>query len=225
MEKMMNWIEKYRPKTLNDIVGQDKIIRTLQDKVNNGGNISNLILHGREGLGKTTTAKALAHDLFGDNWKMAFYEKNASHDRGIEKIRKEIIPVLRIQPFFKYRVPFKIIFLDEADGITPEAQDCLRVPMEKIPNVRWILSCNDITKLKKELKSRCTAYHFQPIDKADIVKRLQYIAKEEGLTVDMKQLDMIAEVCGGDLRKAINDLQMNKTSGKEEDGVFNINLG
>lgn len=220
---MILWCERYRPKTLNEIVGQDKIVRLLQDKVNNGGNISNLIFHGREGLGKTTTAKALAHDLFGDNWKMAFYETNASDDRGIEVIRKKIIPRCKIGCFIS--VPFKIIFLDESDGITSDAQDCLRVPMEKIPNVRWILSCNDISKLKKEVKSRCTVHHFQPIGKADIVKRLRFIADKERLTVDMKQLDMIAEICGGDLRKAINDLQMNKTSGKEEDNIFNIDLG
>lgn len=217
---MQKWIEKYRPTTLNDIVGQDKIIQRLQEKVNNGGNISDLIFRGRAGTGKTTTAKALAHDLFGDNWKMAFSETNASNDRGIEIIRKKIIPSTKCMALIK--VPFKIIFFDEADGITLEAQDCLRVPMEKTPNVRWILSCNNISKIIPEIKSRCTVYHFQPIDKADIVRRLQHIAEKESLTVDMKQLEMIAEVCGGDLRKAINDLQMNNTSGKEEDGIFNI---
>lgn len=220
---METWIEKYRPKTLDDIIGQDQIIRALQYKVNNGRNISNLIFRGRAGTGKTSCAKALAHDLFGDNWKLAFYEKNASNDRGIEIIRKKIIPNCKIMPFIP--VPFKIIFFDEADGMTTDAQDCLRVPMEKIPKIRWILSCNHISKIIEEIVSRCTVYEFKPIDKTDIVKRLQFIAQKEGLTIDMRQLETIANLCKGDLRKAINDLQMNNIPVKEDKEVFNIDLG
>lgn len=218
---MENWIEKYMPETLNDVIGQDNIIHALQDKVNNGRNISNLIFEGRAGTGKTSTVKALAHDLFGDNWKMAFYETNASNDRGIEIIRKKIIPTTKNMPLIK--APFKIIFFDEADGLTIESQNALRVPMEKTPNVRWILSCNHISKIIEEIVSRCTVYEFKPLDKTDIVKQLQYIADKEGLTVDMKQLELIADLCKGDLRKAINNLQMNNAPVKEEDNIF-INL-
>lgn len=214
------WVEKYRPKTLNNVIGQDKIIHALQDKVNNGRNISNLIFVGRAGTGKTSTVKALARDLFGENWELAFYEKNASNDRGIEIVRKKIIPNCKIMPFIP--VPFKIIFLDESDGITPEAQDCLCVPMEKIPNIRWILSCNNVSKIIEPIVSRCTVYEFKPIEKSDIVKQLQFIAQNEGLNIDMRQLEGIADLSKGDLRKSINMLQMNKTSDNEKDRIFNL---
>lgn len=217
-----NWVEKYRPRTLNDVIGQDKIIHALQDKVNNGRNISNLIFGGRAGTGKTSTVKALARDLFGDNWEMAFYEKNASNDRGIEIVRKKIIPNCKIMPLIK--APFKIIFLDEADGITSEAQDCLCVPMEKIPNIRWILSCNNVNKIIEPIASRCTVYEFKPIEKSDIVKQLRFIAQNEGLTVDIRQLEGIADLSKGDMRKSINMLQMNKTSERENDRVFNLDI-
>ena len=219
--ELQNWIEKYRPKTLDDVIGQNSIVEKLQDKVNNGKNISNLILVGRAGTGKTTTAQALAHDLFGENWKMAFYGTNASNDRGIEIIRKKIIPATKCMPLIK--APFKIIFFDEADGITPDAQDCLRIPIERTPNVRWILSCNNISKIIEEIVSRCTVYEFKPLDKTDIVKQLQFIAQNEGLTIDIKLLEGIADQCRGDLRKAINNLQMNNAPVKE-DKVFNINM-
>lgn len=215
------WIEKYRPCTLSEIIGQNEVIHALQDKVNNGRNISNLIFKGRAGTGKTSCAKALAHDLFGDNWKMAFYETNASNDRGIENIRKKIIPATKCMPLIK--APFKIVFLDECDGLTNESQDCLRVPMERTPNVRFILSCNHISKIIEEIVSRCTVYEFKPLDKTDIVKQLRFIADKEGLTIDIRQLEMIADQCKGDMRKAVNDLQMNNAPVKEEDNIF-INL-
>jgi len=217
-----NWTEKYRPKTLNDVIGQDSIIKKLQDRVNNGKNISNLIFHGRAGTGKTTTVKALAYDLFGEKWKMAFYETNASDDRGLEAIRNKIIPATKHLPLIP--VPFKIIFLDESDGITPDAQACLRVPMEKTPNVRFILSCNHLSKIIEEIVSRCTVYEFKPIDKADIVKRLQYIANRECLAIDVQQLEILAELCKGDLRKAINNLQMGNIPGKTDKQTFSINV-
>jgi len=217
-----NWTERYRPKTLNDIIGQNTIIKKLQDRVNNGKNISNLIFHGRAGTGKTTTAMALAYDLFGENWKMAFYETNASDDRGLAPIRKKIIPAAKHLPLIP--VPFRIIFLDESDGITPDAQACLRVPMEKTPNVRFILSCNHLSKIIEEIVSRCTVYEFKPIGKADIVKRLQYIAERECLAIDMQQLETLAEMCKGDLRKAINNLQMGNIPGKIDKQTFSINV-
>jgi len=217
-----NWIEKYRPRTLNEIVGQDAIITKLQDRVNNGKNISNLIFQGKAGTGKTTTAMALARDLFGNNWKMAFYGTNASDDRGLEAIRKKIIPATKYMPLIP--VPFKIIFLDESDGVTPDAQACLRVPMEKTPNVRFILSCNHISKIIEEIVSRCTVYEFKPIGKADIVKRLQYIANRECLAIDVQQLEIVAEICKGDLRKAINNLQMGNIPDKTDKQTYNINV-
>jgi len=217
-----NWTEKYRPRTLNDIIGQDIIITKLQDRVNNGKNISNLIFHGRAGTGKTTTAMALAYDLFGEKWKMAFYETNASDDRGLDPIRKKIIPAAKHLPLIP--VPFRIIFLDESDGITPDAQACLRVPMEKTPNVRFILSCNHLSKIIEEIVSRCTVYEFKPIGKAGVVKRLQYIAERECLAVDVQQLETLAELCKGDLRKAINNLQMGNMPGKTDKQMYNINV-
>lgn len=216
-----NWVEKYRPRTLNDVIGQDEIIHALQDKVNNGRNISNLIFVGRAGTGKTSTVKALARDLFGDNWKLAFHETNASNDRGIENIRKKIIPSTKCMALVP--VPFKIIFLDEIDGMLSDAQACLRVPMEKTPNVRFILSCNHISRIIEEIVSRCTVYEFKPIEKSDIVKQLRFIAHNEGLAVDMRQLEGIADMSKGDLRKAINNLQMNNAPVKEEGDIF-INL-
>ncbi len=217
-----NWIEKYRPRTLNEVVGQDNIITKLQDRVNNGKNISNLIFTGIAGTGKTTTAMALAYDLFGENWKMAFYETNASDDRGLEAVRNKIIPATKHMPLIP--VPFKIIFLDEIDGMLSDSQNCLRVPMEKTPNVRFILSCNHLSKIIEEIVSRCTVYEFKPIGKADIVKRLQFIANRECLAIDVQQLEIVAEMCKGDLRKAINNLQMGNIPSKTDKQTYNINV-
>jgi len=200
------WTEKYRPRTLNDVVDQDKIIQALQEKVNNGKNISNLIFHGRAGTGKTTTAMALSHDLLGEKWKMAFYGTNASDDRGIDPVRKKIIPAAKYMPLIP--APFKIIFLDEADGITSDAQALLRVPMENTPNVRFILSCNHLSKIIEEIVSRCTVYEFKPISKNAVVTQLQHIANNENVECNDRDLEYVAEKSKGDMRKAINMLQM-----------------
>jgi replication factor C small subunit len=134
------WIEKYRPKTLKDVIGQDDITERLKAYVK-AGTMSHLLFAGTAGTGKTTCALALAREFYGENWRDNFLELNASDDRGIGIVRTRIKDYARTAPIGG--AGFKIIFLDEADALTNDAQAALRRTMERYTNTcRFILSCN-----------------------------------------------------------------------------------
>ncbi|MFW6173484.1 MAG: AAA family ATPase [Elusimicrobiota bacterium] len=208
------WIEKYRPNNLNDIVGQKKIITKIKDRVNNGG-ITHMLFSGRPGVGKTATANAIAKELDTD-----IKELNASDERGIDIVRSTIKDFCR-HSFTPDR--YKIMFLDEADGLTPESQDLLRRTMEKYSHTtRFILCANNKKKIIEALQSRCKDYDFKPIEPKEIAERLDYIAQKEGLNMNEKQLKAISDNCKGDLRKAINMLQNRDYPEEEKDDFDKI---
>ena len=199
------WIEKYRPLTLADIVGQKDIILRLQSYVKTGS-LPHLLFTGTAGIGKTTSAVALAREFFGDNWRMNFRELNASDERGIDVVRNQIKQFARTAPLGE--ATFKILFLDEADALTTDAQAALRRTMENYArNCRFILSCNYSSKIIDPIQSRCAIYRFKPLDREAITEELMRIAKNEGLSVSDDAVSAIIYIAQGDMRRAINALQ------------------
>lgn len=200
------WVEKYRPKTLGEVAGQYDVIERLMAYVR-CENLPHLMFAGPAGTGKTTSAIALAKELFGENWKTNFHELNASDERGINVVRTKIKDYARTASIGD--VDFKVIFLDEADALTPEAQAALRRTMEKFTSTcRFILSCNYSSKIIEPIQSRCAVFRFKPLTPDDIKKYLQRIAKEEELNITDAGYDAIVYIASGDLRKATNSLQV-----------------
>ena len=200
------WIEKYRPKILNDVAGQDEIVERLKAYVKSH-NVPHLMFAGPAGTGKTTCALALAKELFGETWKQNFNELNASDERGINIIRGKIKDFARTAPIGK--ADFKIIFLDEADSLTNDAQSALRRTIEKYTHIcRFILSVNYSSKVIEPIQSRCTVFRFSPIKPDDIKKYMRKIATKEKLEITPDGLDTLIFIAKGDMRKAINILQV-----------------
>ncbi len=214
------WVEKYRPKNLNEVVGQEEIVRRLKSYVK-AKTMPHLLFAGPAGTGKTTCAIALARELFGDNWRMSFHELNASDERGINIVRTKIKEYARTAA--PNDVGFKIIFLDEADALTPDAQAALRRTMEMYSKTcRFILSCNYSSKIIEPIQSRCAVFRFMPLKPEYIKKRLKYIAEQEKKEITEDALNAIVYVSGGDMRKAINILQMSAAISEkiDEDTVY-----
>ena len=199
------WIEKYRPRRLDDIVGQNDIVVRLKSYVKTG-NLPHLLFAGSAGVGKTTAAVALAREFFGDSWQTNFREMNASDERGIDVVRTQIKEFARTSPLGG--AEFKILFLDEADALTTDAQAALRRTMETYARTcRFILSCNYSSKIIDPIQSRCAIYRFRPLDREAVIEEIRRIAAAEGLTLTEGALDAIVYVAAGDMRKAINALQ------------------
>lgn len=200
------WIEKYRPKVLKDVVGQKDIVDRLQSYVNTK-NLPHLLFAGTPGTGKTTCALALAKELFGESWRNNFVELNASDERGIDVVRGKIKEFARTSPIGG--AEFKIIFLDEADALTNDAQAALRRTMERYSRIcRFVLSCNFSSKIIEPIQSRCAVFRFRPIKEEDIKKYLLLIAKAEKVDVTDEAMDALVHVAGGDMRRAVNSLQV-----------------
>ena len=199
------WIEKYRPHTLADIIGQQEIIERLKSYVAKH-EMPHLLFTGNAGTGKTTAAVALAREFFGDDWQMNFRELNASDERGIDVVRNQIKQFARTSPFGGST--FKILFLDEADALTPDAQSALRRTMETYAQTcRFILSCNYSAKIIDPIQSRCAIYRFRPLGRQAVAEMVHRIGKDQNLTVSEEVVDAIFYIAQGDMRKAINALQ------------------
>jgi replication factor C small subunit len=208
------WVEKYRPKTIDEIVGQEKITARLSTYVE-ARNLPNMLFSGAPGVGKTTAALALAQELFGEDWEANFLELNASDERGIDVVRGKIKDFARTKAL---RGDFKIIFLDEADALTKDAQNAMRRSMERYSSVcRFILSCNYSSKIIEPIQSRCALFRFRPLKEDAIKKRIQYIAGKEGISITGDALLNLLSSAEGDLRRAINMLQSSAAIKKKID--------
>src|SRR3989338_9072725 len=178
------WIEKYRPGTFTEIKGQDDIKKKVQAFIKQG-NMPHLMFSGPAGTGKSTMAIVVAKKMFGENWRQNFLELNASDERGIDVVRHKVKDFARTRALGN--VPFKIIFLDESDALTKEAQQALRRTMENYTHTcRFILAANYSSKIIDPIQSRCAVFRFKPLDKKEIFAIVDRIAKEEKLHVDEK---------------------------------------
>ena len=199
------WTEKYRPKALDNVAGQKAILQSLKSFVSQK-NMPHLLFAGPAGVGKTTCAIALARDLFKENFATSFLELNASDERGIDVVRGKIKDFARSVSLAA--VPFKIIFLDEADSLTPDAQHALRRTMEMFSSItRFIMSCNYSSKIIEPIQSRCTVFRFAPISYEDVGATIGGIASQEGLKLDENAAKALFYVSEGDMRKLINTMQ------------------
>jgi replication factor C small subunit len=199
------WTEKYRPNKFEDVFGQDEIVKRVKNLVGSI-NIPHMLFSGPAGIGKSTLAIIVAKELFKEFWKENYLELNASDARGIDVIRQEVKNFARTKSLGS--VPFKIIFLDEADALTKEAQHALRRTMENYTSTcRFILSCNYSSKIIDPIQSRCVVFRFKLLEKKDVAKVILKIAEKEGLKMDEKAVQVIYEGSEGDCRRAINLLQ------------------
>ena len=200
------WTEKYRPKNLDEVVGQKHVTERLKAYVSSN-NMPHLLLTGPAGTGKTTCSLALAKEMFGDEWKGNFIELNASDERGIDVVRGKIKEFARTAPLGS--AEFKIIFMDEADALTSDAQAALRRTMEKFSKIcRFILSCNYSSKIIDPIQSRCAVFRFKPLSREDVSEYLNKIVTNEGIQIDDDAMDALVHVARGDMRRAVNSLQV-----------------
>ena len=201
----MPWVEKYRPKKLDDLVAHEEIISTITRLVDNG-KLPHLLLYGPPGTGKTSTILACARQMYGANMKSMVLELNASDNRGINDVRNLVQSFASSQRLFAKGV--KLIILDEADSMTKDAQFALRRIIEKYTkNARFCLICNYVSRIIPALQSRCTRFRFSPLKEVQVRSRVEDIVRSEGLDVTPQGLNALLKLGAGDMRKILNIMQ------------------
>lgn len=206
------FVEKYRPKTIDDIVGNHNIIERFQT-IAQEGNMPNIILSGPPGTGKTSSILCLTRQLLGDKMKDAVIELNASDDSGIKVVRN------KIKMFVKKQVTLppgrhKIVILDEADNMTSQAQQALRRLIDNYSSTtRFAFSCNTSSKIINAIQSRCIILRFNKLKEDQMKKRLNYIIQQEGIKYTDEGIQKLISISSGDMREIINNLQTISTYG------------
>jgi len=205
MSNTVIWTEKYRPRDFSDVRGQEAIVSKVRAFVKQR-NLPHLLFAGPAGIGKSSLALVVARQLFKDSWRENFLELNASDERGIDVVRVKVKDFARTRSIGN--VPFKIVFLDECDALTKEAQQALRRTMENYTSTcRFILAANYSSKILDPIQSRCAVFRFKPLPKQDVFAIIDKIAQDESLTVDDKAKEALYVVSEGDCRRVENVLQ------------------
>ncbi len=205
------WTEKYRPWKLEEVAGQKHVVERLKSWVREGS-IPHMLFAGPAGTGKTTMAMAAAKEIFGETWRQSLLELNASDTRGIEVVRGQIKDFAKVKSL---GTGFKIIFLDESDALTPEAQQALRRTMERYSaTTRFILSCNYSSRIIDPIQSRTAVFRFRRLSEEDVLPYLRKIVDGEKLRATEDGLKAVYEVSQGDMRKAVNLLQASSALGE-----------
>ena len=199
------WTEKYRPKKFSELAGQEAILKRIE-ALTNSLNIPHLLFAGPAGTGKSTLALIVVKELFGEKWRDNYLELNASDERGIQVVRDKVKSFARTKSLGN--VPFKVIFLDEADALTPEAQQALRRTMENYASTcRFVMSCNYSSKIIDPIQSRCAVFRFKLLEKKDVEKVIKRIAESEKLEIEEDAITAIYEGSEGDCRRSVNLMQ------------------
>lgn len=208
------WVDKYRPQKFSEIIGQKNYIKRIKSFIETK-NLPHLLFAGVPGTGKTTTAHVIAKKLYNKNaLKGNFLELNASDDRGIDVIRHQIKEFAKLKSLTN--IPYKIICLDEADSLTKDAQQALRRTMEKYSaTCRFILCCNQISKILDPIQSRCVIFKFKGLTKENLIELLEKIEKQENLKITNNAKELLIKISLGDTRKIINSLQAASSINKE----------
>ncbi len=214
------WTEKYRPKDFNEIKGQVEVVKRVKAFVEKK-NMPHLLFTGPAGTGKTSTSIIIAKKIFGDEWKQNFLELNASDERGIDVIRNKVKDFARTRPIGN--APFKIIYLDECDALTRDAQQALRRTMENYTTTtRFILSANYSSKIIDPIQSRCAVFRFKHLDRKDVYNIIDKIAANENFHITETAKEALFEVTEGDLRKLENIMQSSASVSNriDEDNIY-----
>ncbi|CAK8692773.1 unnamed protein product [Clavelina lepadiformis] len=200
------WVEKYRPKRLEELISHEDILKTIR-RFMDEDRLPHLLFYGPPGTGKTSTILACARQLYSPKeFNSMVLELNASDDRGISVVRNEILSFASTRTIFNKG--FKLILLDEADAMTKDAQNALRRVMEKFTeNTRFCLICNYLSKIIPAIQSRCTRFRFGPLNPDQMKPRLEFVIKEEEINVEENGMKAVVTLATGDMRKALNILQ------------------
>jgi replication factor C small subunit len=202
------WVEKYRPKTVEGYVFRDEHQKAQIQQWIKDGSIPHLLLSGNAGIGKTTLAKILFNELEVQEYDIL--EINASRTNSVDDVRDKIVNFVQMIPFGD----FKVVLLDEADYLSPNAQAALRGVMEEYhTTARFILTCNYPNKIIPALHSRCQGFHIAKVDQTEFTARMATILMEENIQFDLDTLDTFVKATYPDLRKCINMVQMNSMDG------------
>ena len=211
------WAEKHRPSNLDEVIGQKQQVDRMKRWVDDD-TMPHLLLHGPAGTGKTASAVAFAKEKYGDEWRSNILEFNASDDRGIDVIREDIKSAAQQSASGQHS--YKLLYLDEADNLTKDAQAALRRVMEQYSDqTRFILSCNYPSKLIDPIQSRCTPLPFRRLENDEIEELITRILEKEDVEYEESAVSKIIEYVEGDARRAVQTLQTSV-----QDGVLTENI-